>query len=84
MKEKEKKKTIKYYYEGGIKSYVEDLNESKEPITEEAIFVEGEKDGISVEIAMQYNSGYSSIFYLLRIILIPMKVEHMNLALKQH
>jgi len=55
-----KEKTIKYYYEGGIKSYVEDLNESKEPITEEAIFVEGEKDGISVEIAMQYNSGYSS------------------------
>ena len=55
-----KEKTVKYYYEGGIKSYVEDLNESKEPITEEAIFVEGEKDGISVEIAMQYNSGYSS------------------------
>ncbi|WP_205961774.1 DNA topoisomerase (ATP-hydrolyzing) subunit B [Psychrobacillus vulpis] len=53
-------KSVKYYYEGGIKSYVEDLNKSKEPITEEAIFVEGEKDGISVEIAMQYNSGYSS------------------------
>lgn len=53
-------KSIKYYYEGGIKSYVEDLNKSKEPITEEAIFVEGEKDGISIEIAMQYNAGYSS------------------------
>ncbi len=49
-----------YLYEGGIKSYVEDLNKSKEPLTEEAIFVEGEKDGISVEIAMQYNGGYSS------------------------
>ncbi|WP_342601439.1 DNA topoisomerase (ATP-hydrolyzing) subunit B [Psychrobacillus sp. FSL H8-0483] len=53
-------KSTKYVYEGGIKSYVEDLNKSKEPITEEAIFVEGEKDGISVEIAMQYNGGYSS------------------------
>lgn len=53
-------KSIKYLYEGGIKSYVEDLNKSKEPLTEEAIFVEGEKDGISVEIAMQYNSGYAS------------------------
>ncbi len=52
--------SIKYFYEGGIKSYVEDLNKSKEPITEEAIFVEGEKDGISIEIAMQYNAGYSS------------------------
>lgn len=53
-------KSVKYVYEGGIKSYVEDLNKSKEPITEEAIFVEGEKDGIAVEIAMQYNSGYAS------------------------
>ncbi|MBD7944866.1 MULTISPECIES: DNA topoisomerase (ATP-hydrolyzing) subunit B [Psychrobacillus] len=53
-------KSVKYLYEGGIKSYVEDLNKSKEPITEEAIFVEGEKDGISIEIAMQYNGGYSS------------------------
>lgn len=53
-------KSVKYFYEGGIKSYVEDLNKTKEPITEEAIFVEGEKDGISIEIAMQYNAGYSS------------------------
>lgn len=53
-------KSVKYHYEGGIKSYVEDLNKSKEPITEEAIFVEGEKEGISIEIAMQYNAGYSS------------------------
>ncbi|GGA45766.1 DNA topoisomerase (ATP-hydrolyzing) subunit B [Psychrobacillus lasiicapitis] len=52
--------SVKYFYEGGIKSYVEDLNKTKEPITEEAIFVEGEKDGIAVEIAMQYNSGYAS------------------------
>ncbi|WP_203229643.1 DNA topoisomerase (ATP-hydrolyzing) subunit B [Filibacter tadaridae] len=48
-----------YYYEGGIKSYVEHLNKNKEPIHEEPIFIEGEKDGISVEIAMQYNSGYA-------------------------
>ena len=60
MKEKDKKNRLNIIYEGGIKSYVEDLNKSKEPITEEAIFVEGEKDGISIEIAMQYNSGYSS------------------------
>ena len=48
-----------YYYEGGIRSYVEHLNANKEPI-HDPIFVEGEKDGISIEIAMQYNSGYSS------------------------
>lgn len=48
-----------YYYEGGIKSYVEHLNENKEPIYPEPIFIEGEKEGISVEIAMQHNSGYA-------------------------
>lgn len=52
-------RTDTYYYEGGIKSYVEHLNKKKEPIHEEPIFVEGEKDGISIEIAMQYNSGYA-------------------------
>lgn len=48
-----------YHYEGGIRSYVEHLNESKEPI-HEPIDVLGEKDGITVEIAMQYNAGFSS------------------------
>jgi DNA gyrase subunit B len=48
-----------YHYEGGIRSYVEHLNQSKEPI-HEPIDVLGEKDGISVEIAMQYNAGFSS------------------------
>ena len=52
-------RTDTYYYEGGIKSYVEHLNKKKEPIHEEPIYVEGEKDGISIEIAMQYNSGYA-------------------------
>ncbi|MCZ2259026.1 DNA topoisomerase (ATP-hydrolyzing) subunit B [Sporosarcina sp. G11-34] len=55
----EELRTDMYYYEGGIKSYVEHLNKNKEPIHEEPIFVEGEKDGISIEIAMQYNSGYA-------------------------
>lgn len=52
-------RTDTYYYEGGIKSYVEHLNKKKEPIHEEPIFIEGEKDGIAIEIAMQYNSGYA-------------------------
>ena len=48
-----------YHYEGGIRSYVEHLNQSKEPI-HEPIDVLGEKDGITVEIAMQYNAGFAS------------------------
>lgn len=55
----EEKRVDTFHYEGGIKSYVEHLNKNKEPIHEEPIFIEGEKDGISIEIAMQYNSGFA-------------------------
>ncbi|MEL4023540.1 DNA topoisomerase (ATP-hydrolyzing) subunit B [Lysinibacillus endophyticus] len=51
-----------FHFEGGIREYVEHLNKSKEPI-HEPIDIMGEKDGISVEIAMQYNQGYSSNIY---------------------
>jgi DNA gyrase subunit B len=57
-REEEARESV-YHYEGGIRSYVEHLNANKEPI-HEPIFTEGEKDGISVEIAMQYNAGFSS------------------------
>ncbi|WP_064092130.1 DNA topoisomerase (ATP-hydrolyzing) subunit B [Rossellomorea aquimaris] len=52
-----------YFYEGGIKSYVEHLNRSKEVIHEEPIYIEGEKDDITVEIAIQYNDGFASNIY---------------------
>ena len=47
-----------FCYEGGIKSYVEHLNKSKQVLFEEPIYVGGEQDGIQVEVAMQYTSGY--------------------------
>jgi len=56
----EQKKT--FHYEGGIKSYVEHLNAKKEPI-HESIFVEAEREGIAIEIAMQYNSGYNAAIF---------------------
>lgn len=52
-----------YHYEGGIKSYVKHLNRSREVLHEEPIFVEGERDGIAVEIALQYNEGFTSQLY---------------------
>jgi DNA gyrase subunit B len=52
-----------YFYEGGIKSYVEHLNRTKEVIHDEPIYIEGEKDGIAVEISLQYNEGYTSNIY---------------------
>lgn len=58
----EEVRTDTYYYEGGIREYVEHLNESKEPL-HETIDIIGEKDGVSVEIALQYNGGYSTDIY---------------------
>jgi DNA gyrase subunit B len=62
-KREETPKKNEYHYEGGIKSYVEHLNRTKEVVHEEPIYVEGEKDGISVEISLQYNDGYASSLY---------------------
>ncbi|RSK25440.1 DNA topoisomerase (ATP-hydrolyzing) subunit B [Bacillus sp. HMF5848] len=52
-----------YYYEGGILSYVEHLNRTKEVIHEDIIYIEGEKDEITVEVALQYNDSYTSNIY---------------------
>jgi DNA gyrase subunit B len=52
-----------YHYEGGIKSYVEHLNRTKEVVHEEPIYLEGERDGISIEVALQYNEGYTESIY---------------------
>lgn len=56
-------KRNEYYYEGGIKSYVEHLNRTREVLHEEPIYMEGEKDGIAVEVALQYNDGFTSNIY---------------------
>lgn len=52
-----------YYYEGGIKSYVEHLNRTREVIHDEPVYIEGEKDGITSEIAIQYNDSFTSNIY---------------------
>jgi DNA gyrase subunit B len=56
-------KRNEYHYEGGIKSYVEHLNRTKEVVHEEPIYIEGEKENISVEISIQYNDGFASNIY---------------------
>lgn len=61
-KREEEPKPHEYHYEGGIKSYVEHINRSREAI-HEPIFIEGEKEGISLEIALQYNDSYTSNIY---------------------
>ena len=48
-----------YHYDGGIKEYVRYLNKNKELLHKEVIYCEGEIEDIIVEIAMQYNNGFS-------------------------
>ena len=61
--EREDEKTATYHYEGGIIEYVQMLNKNKTPLHENVIYVEGEQDGIMVEVAMQYNDGYNANIY---------------------
>ncbi|MBD1912661.1 MULTISPECIES: DNA topoisomerase (ATP-hydrolyzing) subunit B [unclassified Leptolyngbya] len=43
-----------YYYEGGIKEYISYVNSDKQPIHDEIIFVQGERNNIQVEVALQW------------------------------
>ena len=48
-----------FEYEGGIVSFVEYLDENKNPLHKPPIYIQGTSDGLELEIAMQYNDSYS-------------------------
>ena len=55
--ERTQKKDV-FEYEGGIKAFVEHLNKMKAPLNQEIISVIGEKDDVTVEVALQWNDSY--------------------------
>ncbi|MCX7951234.1 MAG: DNA topoisomerase (ATP-hydrolyzing) subunit B [Clostridiales bacterium] len=59
LKDEREEKEEKFHYEGGIKEFVKYLNRNKEVLNDEPIYVEGVKDDIIVEIALQYNDSYN-------------------------
>ncbi|WP_299238517.1 DNA topoisomerase (ATP-hydrolyzing) subunit B [Sulfurihydrogenibium sp.] len=57
----DERKDIKeeFYYENGIIDFVRVLNQAKDPLFPDVIYIKGEKDGVLVEVAFQYNTSYN-------------------------
>jgi len=56
-------KSDRFMYEGGIRAFVQHLNHKKSPIHEKVFYYLGERDGVAVEVALQWNESYQeSIF----------------------
>lgn len=51
-------KSHEFHYEGGIASFVEYLNRAKTPLHPTPIYFHGQKEGVDLEVAIQYNDGY--------------------------
>ncbi len=52
-----------FLYEGGIRSFVEYLNKNKESLHDKPIYISGEKAGVVMEIALQYNNSYKEAIF---------------------
>ena len=57
--ERGEKKSEEFFYKGGVVSFVEYLNRNKNVFHKKPIYFQAEKDGVIVEIAMQYNDAYN-------------------------
>jgi DNA gyrase subunit B len=52
-----------FHYDGGIVQFVDWLNESRSTVCDQAVYFTGEKDGVRVEIALNYNDSYTENLY---------------------
>ena len=59
IEDERSQKKHEFFYKGGLLSFVEHLNRAKTTIHPKVVYFEGEKDGVSAEVAMQWNDGYS-------------------------
>lgn len=61
--ERNEQKSATYHYSGGVSAFVEFLNKNREPLHPTPVFVTGVKDDVTVEVALQYNDGYSATLF---------------------
>jgi DNA gyrase subunit B len=54
---------MEFLYKGGIRQFVEHLNKSKDVLHPKPIFLSAQRDPVMVEVALQYNDGYSENIY---------------------
>jgi DNA gyrase subunit B len=59
IEDERKNRRQQFYYEGGIISFVQHLNKNRNAVHPDVIYLSGTKDGVAVEIALQYNDSYS-------------------------
>jgi DNA gyrase subunit B len=59
LEDKRTDKKKEYYYKGGIVSFVEYLNKGRTAVNKKPIYMEAEKEGVSMEVAIQYNDTYA-------------------------
>jgi DNA gyrase subunit B len=52
-------KLLEFHYEGGLVQFVEHINKSKQKLHDQVIFVVAQKDGMAIELAMQWNDSYT-------------------------
>lgn len=52
-----------YHSENGLRDYIAYLDEGKTKITSKPIYIEGEKQGVPVEVAMQYNNSFNEVIH---------------------
>ncbi|MCX7926894.1 MAG: DNA topoisomerase (ATP-hydrolyzing) subunit B [Candidatus Omnitrophica bacterium] len=63
LKDERSDKEVVFKFNGGIVQFVEHLNKNKVPLHNKVIYFEKEKEGIQLEVALQYNEGYSESIY---------------------
>ncbi|MBQ7954860.1 MAG: DNA topoisomerase (ATP-hydrolyzing) subunit B [Lachnospiraceae bacterium] len=74
-----KQKVVEFFYEGGIKQFVQYLNKSKTPLYENILYFEGTKNNVYVEVSFQHNDSYNeSVFSFVNNINTPEGGTHLQ------